>query len=91
LVKPYIDVGDRSTGEWIRKFDYTLDNDELVWHRDLKTREIEVLEGDGWKFQRDNEIPFQINTSSKFTIEKLVYHRLIKGNTELVLRIKEKE
>lgn len=77
--------------EWYRVFDHNLENDELVWHRDRKTREIEVMCGDGWEFQRDNEIPFNINTSSKFTIEAMVYHRLIKGHTPLVIKIKEQD
>ena len=30
-----------------------------------KDRQIKVMYGNGWKFQRDNEIPFIINTNSK--------------------------
>jgi len=87
-VKPYTDEY-LNEDEWIRKFDHRLDSDELVWHRDTKDREIEVLHGDGWMFQRDNEIPFIINNSSKFKINAMVYHRLIKGNTSLIIKIKE--
>ena len=87
-MKPYTDEY-LNEDEWIRKFDHRLDSDELVWHRDTKDREIEVLHGDGWMFQRDNEIPFIINNSSKFKINAMVYHRLIKGNTSLIIKIKE--
>lgn len=89
-MKPYIDEY-LNENEWIRKFDHRVDSDELVWHRDKCDREIEVLHGEGWKFQRDNEIPFIINTNSKFKINALVYHRLIKGDTPLIIKIKETE
>jgi hypothetical protein len=90
LVKPYYDLT-VSENEWIRMFDEDTDCDELIWHRDKKDRQIKVMYGNGWKFQRDNEIPFIINTNSKFNIDAMVYHRLIRGVSPLVLRIKETE
>tara|TARA_Y100000389_G_scaffold54036_1_gene49877 strand:- start:10638 stop:10919 length:282 start_codon:yes stop_codon:yes gene_type:complete len=91
LVEPYYDITVKDN-EWIRMFSEEVDNDEMVWHRDKKDREIRVMYSKGdWKFQRDNEIPFIINTSSKFNIDAMVYHRLIKGSGPLVLRIKETE
>ena len=89
MTKPYYDIKTDGDSEWIRMFDTSTDNEELLWHRDHKTRHIEVIFGRGWKFQRDNEIPFDINTSSKFEIESMVYHRLIKGSTPLIIKIKE--
>lgn len=91
MSKPYIDIPRREKNEWIRVFDSNMNSDELVWHRDRKTRDIKVLCGTGWKFQRDNEIPFNINSNNKFQIESMVYHRIIKGDTPLVIKIKEKE
>ena len=91
MTKPYYDIRTEDANEWIRMFDAHLDNDELVWHRDHETREIEVVFGRGWKFQRDNEIPFDINTNSKFKIQSMVYHRLIRGTTPLVIKIKEQK
>lgn len=88
MVKPYIDEY-LNDNEWIRTFDVNVDSDELVWHRDRNDREIEVLEGVGWRFQRDNEIPFIINTNSKFKINAMVYHRLILGDTPLKIKIRE--
>ena len=87
-MKPYIDnyVGE---DEWVREFPVDVDSEELHWHRDKKDREIEVLFGEGWMFQRDNEIPFIINTYSKFKINAMVYHRIIKGTTPLIIKIKE--
>ena len=37
-----------------RIFDLSVDNEELVWHRDRKTRFVKVLEGVGLKFKFDN-------------------------------------
>lgn len=88
MVKPYNDYY-VDEGEWVREFAVDVDSDELVWHRDEKDREIEVLHGEGWQFQRDNEVPFIINTNSKFKINAMVYHRLIKGTTPLIIKIKE--
>ena len=73
----------------IRTFDQSVLNEELVWHRDKKDRYVEVLEGEDWKFQYDNELPFVINVGMKFKVESLVYHRLHKGSTNLILRIME--
>jgi len=32
----------------IRRFSHDIDPTELLWHRDLKNREIKVMEGRGW-------------------------------------------
>lgn len=71
----------------IRKFETNVSQDELVWHRDKQDRKIKVLFGEGWKFQKDNQLPFNINIDDTFNIEKMEYHRLIKGDTDLILEI----
>jgi cupin superfamily acireductone dioxygenase involved in methionine salvage len=87
--KPYTDEK-LSDNTWIRTFNPSISNsDEYVWHRDEKDRVITVLEGNGWKFQFDNDIPKVINSSDKLVIPKGVYHRLIVGNTCLKLKIEE--
>lgn len=92
MVKPYYDIRAKDIcDEWIRIFDEDAEGDEMVWHRDLKDREIFVIEGDGWKFQRENELPIDLERGTKLTIEKMVYHRLIKGNSQLMIKIKEQE
>jgi hypothetical protein len=88
-MKPYLDEK-LSEHCWIRTFDPTVsDNEEYVWHRDHNDREVEVLEGSDWKFQFDNELPFVINIGDKLTIPKMVYHRLIPGQTKLRIKINE--
>ena len=88
MVNPYVDLQLKDK-EWQRSFSENVSSDELVWHRDTADRVIEVIAGLGWKFQRDNEIPFNIKIGDIFTIDKMVYHRLIKGDSELVIKIKE--
>ena len=86
--KPYNDQRDED--HWIRTFDDNVPEQELVWHRDREDRIVEVLEGQGWSFQRDNELPFELNVGDVFEIDQMVYHRLIKGTTSLKIRIKER-
>jgi hypothetical protein len=89
--KPYKD--ERLTNSsWIRTFDPSVvSSDEYVWHRDEKDRVVTVLEGDGWQFQFDDEIPIRINRNDEIKIPKQVYHRIIVGSTPLKLKIEEVE
>lgn len=80
-MKPYIDDGN------IRTFDVLAENSEYVWHRDKETRRIEILEGDGWQFQVENSLPWLLVPGLTFEIEEGLYHRLIKGITDLKIRI----
>lgn len=74
---------------FIRKFTSDVNSSELVWHRDKKSRTIKLIgHNNGWLFQFDNELPFEIN-ENEFLIEKEIYHRLIKGEGELTLKITE--
>lgn len=70
----------------VRKFSQDIDPTELLWHRDLKNREIKVIEGSGWKIQIDNKLPQDIDS---VMIPKEVWHRVIKGESDLVIQIKE--
>jgi hypothetical protein len=70
-----------------RTFSVDLESEELVWHRDKEDRLIEVLAGEGWKFQRDNHLPQKISPGDKVKIKKEEWHRIIKGETNLKLLI----
>lgn len=84
-MKPYTET---CTQEYIyRKFTQEIDEQELVWHRDRKDREVTVLNETDWQFQFDNEIP-QILKDVIF-IPKNSYHRVIKGTGELNIQIQE--
>tara|TARA_B110000503_G_scaffold58853_1_gene94046 strand:+ start:29 stop:313 length:285 start_codon:yes stop_codon:yes gene_type:complete len=61
--------------------------EELVWHRDHESRLVHVLEGRGWKLQLDDKLPQELNIGQNYHIPKMGYHRLIKGNEKLVVRI----
>lgn len=85
--KPYSDEQISETTH-IRIFD-SEDSSEYVWHRDKTDRRVTVLEGAGWQFQYDEEVPFLINSNDTFFIPKYVFHRLIRGNDRLKIKIEE--
>tara|TARA_B110000483_G_scaffold133137_1_gene159308 strand:- start:3 stop:701 length:699 start_codon:yes stop_codon:yes gene_type:complete len=74
-----------------REFDPKVETNELVWHRDRENRTITVLEGKGWFFQMDNEIPKEMCAGDILEVKKMDYHRLYKsGTTPLKISIEEK-
>jgi hypothetical protein len=87
LVKPYTELKLRN-GK-IRVFREDVKEEDLIWHRDLKDRTLVVLEGYGWQLQIDNEIPMDLLQGHSYSIVKNEYHRLIKGEGDLVIRIYE--
>ena len=88
MSKPYTDT---TKGRFkIRTFKSNTDFHELVWHRDKANRIVTVLEGSGWFFQMDNDIPIELEEGDVLTIPKMEYHRIYKaGDTDLVLEIEE--
>lgn len=87
--KPYIDY-ELLNGDKLRAFSEETSSNDYVWHRDREDRIIYVEDcGDLWFFQEDNKEPFEIKKGDTIKIEKMVYHRLIKGDGKLVIRIKE--
>lgn len=72
-----------------RVFKENTDTHELVWHRDKQNREVTVLESDGWMFQMDNELPIVLNEGDVIQIPKNTYHRIMRGNGNLKITIKE--
>ena len=93
MIKPYTEeiVEQHGTGvEYIyRTFSSEVNADALVWHRDRKSRQIKVLSGKGWKFQEDDKLPVDLQPGSDVYIIRGIYHRLIKGVSDLIIRIKE--
>ena len=86
--KPYNDIA-ICDGVWIREFSPNEANEDYVWHRDHEDRCVKVLDGCGWRFQFDNELPFFINKDDEFFVPKMVYHRIIPGTTSLRIKIDE--
>lgn len=87
-MKPYTDT--ILDGIKVRKFDVSLEDTEFIWHRDLNDRVIKVIEGNDWKLQYEDELPIDMFIDDEFYIPKMVYHRIIKGSTDLTISIKEK-
>jgi hypothetical protein len=86
-MKPY--KQNLKNGYILREFDANIDVSELVWHRDKKDRVVEVISGRGWQFQMDNRLPIELKEGMKLEIPKETFHRIGKGITKLVIKIKE--
>lgn len=77
-MKPYKDL--EITNKYIiREFDENVDPLELLWHRDLENRTIEIIGETDWKIQLENQLPTSIN--KPIFIPRGEFHRLIKGTT----------
>jgi len=76
-----------SENTFIRTFHQDVDSGYLYWHRDFEDRIIESIEKTNWKFQLDNELPIEIN--GEIFIPKGIYHRLIKGDSDLKIKLKK--
>lgn len=71
----------------IRTFHKNTKTDELKWHRDREDRIVEVLENNSWQLQMDNEIPKTLIKGKKYYIPEGKYHRVIKGDGNLKVKI----
>lgn len=83
MVRPYTD------NDSVRTFNSNVDSSELVWHRDREDRTVKVLEGTGWQFQYDDQLPIELKEGDQLFIEKMTYHRLLKGTTQLKVLIEK--
>jgi hypothetical protein len=74
-------------GYYIRTFSEGVDDMELVWHRDREDRIVESVGDTDWMIQVDNELPKTLTET--IYIPKYTYHRVIKGNNNLTVKIKK--
>ena len=81
MIKPYTD----STN--IRTFSKDVDPMELVWHQDKEDRHIEILDGEGWSIQMDDQLPLDISKGDRIFITEGRIHRILKGTTDLKIKI----
>lgn len=87
MEKPYRDI-ETGPDYVIREFDQNIDPIELLWHRDDEDRMIEVVDcGKGWGFQFDDGLPFDLEPNTSIFILRHNWHRVIKGEGRLLLRI----
>jgi len=84
MLTPYKET-ELGNNEYIREFSSDVDDHELEWHLDREDRIVEVIENEGWEFQLDNELP--IHLQNTIFIPKETYHRVIKGNGKLIVKI----
>jgi hypothetical protein len=50
---------------------------------------VHVLSGNGWKLQKDDELPEELIMGKDYYIRREQYHRLIKGENPLIVRIEQ--
>lgn len=78
---PYEEKGE------IRTFSKDVDSDELKWHRDREDRVVTPVAPNDWMFQRDNQLPEPMD--GEISIARGEWHRVIKGTTDLVVRVQK--
>ena len=73
---------------FIREFKQETDSGEYRWHRDREDRIIESISETDWMIQIDNQLPKVIEGIVEIPMG--VYHRLIKGNGNLKIKLIKK-
>ena len=74
---------------FIRTFPADVDEMDLIWHADKENRIVTVLEGNGWKFQFDEELPIEMTNGLNISIFEGRIHRVIKGNGPLKIKLQK--
>lgn len=69
----------------IRTFSEEVEEGELVWHRDKEDRIVRSVGNTDWMIQMDNQLPKPL--TEMVYIPKNTYHRVIKGNGDLTVKI----
>lgn len=87
MVRPYTQT--QEGNKIHRRFPHNVEDDELKWHTDAADRRVTIIESNGWKLQMDNMLPVLLDVGSVHTILKDTWHRLHKGNGDLVILIEE--
>ena len=86
--KPY-NQKNLNNGVFLRTVSKDILSEELVWHRDHYDRIVEVLEGDNWEIQFENQLPQTLNVGEEYVIPAYTYHRIKRGTTDLKVKILE--
>ena len=85
---PYIQEN-LNNGVFLRTFSKDVLSEELTWHRDHNDRIVEVLDGENWEIQFENELPQSLSIGEQYVIPAYTYHRIKRGTTDLKVRIQE--
>ena len=76
-------------GLLVREFSENTKPADLTWHRDRSDRKVKVCAGKGWRLQLENKLPVSLMAGKSYFIPKNAYHRILKGERNLVIEIKE--
>lgn len=77
------------SGKMVRVFNPDVDSEELKWHQDLNDRKVTIIESGGWSLQMEDNLPNKLSNTQQILIPKFVWHRVIRGNGQLVVEIEE--
>jgi quercetin dioxygenase-like cupin family protein len=88
VVNPY-EQKNLNNGVFLRTFSKDVLSEELVWHRDHNDRIVEVLDGENWEIQFENQLPQTLKVGEEYVIPAYTYHRIKRGTTDLVVKIQE--
>jgi quercetin dioxygenase-like cupin family protein len=88
VVNPY-EQKNLNNGVFLRTFSKDVLSEELVWHRDHNERIVEVLDGENWEIQFENQLPQTLKVGEEYVIPAYTYHRIKRGTTDLVVKIQE--
>lgn len=84
--KPYRDL---KIEEWTyRQFRSAIAPEALHWHRDSYDRLIYVIKAGSWQIQLDNRLPVMLVSGTKLNIPRDAWHRVILGNSDLLLKFR---
>jgi len=72
-----------------RRFRGDINEGELKWHFDKRDRKVKIVKSNGWQIQMDNKLPITLKEGEIVKIPKGIYHRVIKGSGDLIVKIKE--
>jgi hypothetical protein len=75
-------------GWFYRTFKSDLEQEDLKWHYDDEHRIMVITHETDWKFQLEDNLPTSIN--KPIFIPRGMYHRVIKGTSNLKLKIYKK-
>ena len=82
--KPYIEFND-GNNEVTRLFHSWVDPEKLKWHMDDEDRIIQALHKNNWQFQLENQLP--VSLDKPIFIKRHQWHRLIKGDDSLMIKV----
>lgn len=79
-----------SEKEKIRTFSDSSSQKDFNWHLDRNDRKVHIIKaGSGWGVQFDNQLPQKLKTGDNIVVPAFKWHRVIRGNGDLVIRIIE--